>query len=111
MSTSAWRSPWMDFKPARFSETANYDTDRTDKTGFVSSVSSIPSHFEKTRGLIDPHDRSTWPAYLVRLERLSLEQFGPEAAARQVRAELAFLANAEAAGWMVLTSGLPGGGP
>jgi len=51
---------------------------------------------------IDPEDRSTWPAYLVKLERRSLEAFGPEAASRQVRAELAFLERAEGEGWHIL---------
>jgi hypothetical protein len=51
-------------------------------------------------------DRRTWPAYLHRLERLSREQFGEEAAERQVQAEMAFLATAEPRGWTVLPDGL-----
>jgi hypothetical protein len=55
---------------------------------------------------IDPEDRDTWPEYLRRLERISREQFGEEAAQRQVQAEMAFLATAEARGWTVVPDGL-----
>ncbi len=79
-----------------FSETGKYGTAKTDKTppesSSVSFGSSKVGHSEKTRGVINPHDRSTWPPYLVRLERRSREAFGPEAARRQVTAELAFAA-------------------
>jgi hypothetical protein len=57
----------------------------------------------------DPSDRDTWPGFLVRLEQLSLKQFGPKAAARQVWAEVAFLARAEADGWIVLPDSRKGG--
>jgi hypothetical protein len=55
---------------------------------------------------VDPSDRSTWPAYLVELEQTTREQLGTEAAERQVRAEMAFLARADAEGWVVFPHGI-----
>jgi len=51
---------------------------------------------------LEPADRSTWPRYVLDLERKARETCGSHASDRQVQAELLFLAGASAEGWTVL---------
>lgn len=77
-------------------------TDETDKTNSVSSDSSILDH---SINFIDLNDPTTWPPYVRRIEAIARQQFGHEAAHRQVLAETAFL-NGEGRedGWVVADS-------
>ena len=76
--------------------------DKTDKTNSVSSVSPILDNAET---FIDIDDAATWPPYVRRIEAIARQQFGHEAARRQVIAEIAFL-NGEGRedGWVVVDS-------
>ena len=100
---AAFESKWLsvDFRKPRNS------ADNTDKIDSVSSVSSILDHAENS---IDIDDPNTWPPYVRRIEAIARQQFGREAARRQVVAEIAFL-NGEGRedGWVAVDTRIVGG--
>ena len=55
---------------------------------------------------VNPDDPETWPPFIRWIESVTRAQFGPEAANRQVAAELFFLRRSGEAGWIILPHGL-----
>jgi hypothetical protein len=114
---TTFKSKWMDWTPENSPEMGKDGTPKTCKTGSAGFAGSIPDRSGKIQPTtpaaalvptIDPSDRSTWPPYLLQLERISREQFGEEAARRQVAAEFAWLRTAPAEGWRILAPPIGG---